>query len=186
MTAVTSDPRSVHHDGRRLETLEQQLSSFAGLAAPIRTQPLFLAVAPSEVKKARQYGGQVLAGSGLDDDHSYEIILVVSELVTNSVRAATDYGIVTKPDDTPIVVRVEFRRRWTHIYVTDPVPYMSEQPEMEPLAKSGRGLDIVDTYAARWPEYHGSSGKTMHAVVSHPGERLLPVEMRLLKKGVLR
>ena len=186
MIAVASDAHNIHQVRQRLETLEQQPPLISALTEPAQPEPMRLAAVPSEVRNARRHAKQVLEDFGFDPVHAYEISLVVSELVTNAVRAVADHGIVATPDDTPIVLLVECRRRWTHIYVTDPVQYMSKRPQVDPLEKSGRGLGIVNTYGVCWPEYRGASGKTMHVVVSHPDERLYPIEVRLLKRGVLR
>ena len=190
MIAMVDNERDKSSSPRHARVLEKlpPPEDWRDLAPKRLTQPkpLHLAAVPSEVRNARRYAEQVLEDFGLDEDRAYEISLVVSELVTNAVRAVADYGMAATPDATPVVVLLEWRRHWTHIFVTDPIPYMSERPQKEPLAKSGRGLDIVDTYAVRWTEYCGASGKTTHAVIAHPNERLLPIEIRLLERGVLR
>ncbi|MEU0033158.1 ATP-binding protein [Streptomyces sp. NPDC006333] len=115
---------------------------------------------PEAPAQARAYVRDVLAHDQkqLDDERLDDVLLVVSELVTNAYR----YG--TEPDDsllvaimtTPDRVRVEVhdpKRRYPHM--------RNESGERS----RGRGLHIVDALAARWDVDDRPFGKAVWAEV---------------------
>ncbi|MEV7072615.1 ATP-binding protein [Streptomyces sp. NPDC091972] len=88
--------------------------------------------------------------------------LLVSELVTNSLRHATGpIGVrLVRPEGAGGVLLVE---------VSDPLP----DPPRERVAglddESGRGLQLVARAADRWGTRPGTSGKTVWFELSTPG-----------------
>jgi anti-sigma regulatory factor (Ser/Thr protein kinase) len=99
------------------------------------------------IREVRRHVQAELAG--VDDEVVHAVVLMVSELATNSVRhAATDFSIeVTRTAD---VVRVA---------VADEHP---DEPVLQTPADddpSGRGLRIVAELADRWGTEAGSPGK---------------------------
>jgi uncharacterized protein YjbJ (UPF0337 family) len=79
---------------------------------------------------------------GFDDATVDQTVLLVSELVTNSVRHA-DLG----PSDT-IWVEVREQDRSLHVEVSD--PGWGFEPDPQPRDDGGWGLWLVDRVSARW------------------------------------
>jgi anti-sigma regulatory factor (Ser/Thr protein kinase) len=128
-------------------------------------QPL-PAESANPVKVARSYAGSMLAEvTKVDADHVDDVVLAVSELVTNAIRHAVNEGRLS--------VRLVVRPRWTHLYVTDPDPAVPEAAQSADgaLSLSGRGVPIVAELGLLWfvPTDHG---KTAHAVIPRTGEKL--------------
>ncbi|HEV2374468.1 MAG TPA: ATP-binding protein [Streptosporangiaceae bacterium] len=122
---------------------------------------LELAALPRNVSYARKHVRFVLHEWGLDDS-AEAIELVVSELVTNAVRATNDLkesperGTV---DDSPKV------QLWLHadeghvcVQVWDANNEMSLHKEFDPSAENGRGLLIVDSICEGYGVYGLESG----------------------------
>jgi anti-sigma regulatory factor (Ser/Thr protein kinase) len=128
-------------------------------------QPL-PAESANPVRVARTYVASLLAEvATTDGGHVDDVVLAVSELVTNAIRHATGEGHLS--------VRLAIRPRWTHLYVADPDPTV---PTLAPgvdddLALSGRGVPIVGELGLLWfvAEDHG---KTAHAVIMRTDEKL--------------
>jgi anti-sigma regulatory factor (Ser/Thr protein kinase) len=111
--AAGEGPRSVH---RRLA---------AGLDAPTAARA---AVAPFK--------------QGLDEDQEYVLMLLVTELVSNSVK----HG----PPGTVLVEAID-SNGCVHVEVTDAGDGFDATPGLPgPDVPSGRGLYIVDNLASRW------------------------------------
>ncbi|MGH3376879.1 MAG: ATP-binding protein [Actinoallomurus sp.] len=127
------------------------------------------------VNTARGYVSSLLAEvAATDGDHVDDVVLAVSELVTNAIRHAAGDGLLS--------VRLAVRPRWTHLYVTDPDPTVPDLTVPEPaptddddLSLSGRGMLIVRELGLLWfvAEAHG---KTAHAVIMRTGEKLTDAE----------
>ena len=122
------------------------------------------------VNAARRYVASVLADvARVDGDHVDDVVLAVSELVTNAIRHAVGHGQLS--------VHLVVRPRWTHLYVTDPDPTVPEPVPLggDGLSLSGRGLPIVRELGLLWfvaEEY----GKTAHVVMRRTGEKLTGAE----------
>jgi anti-sigma regulatory factor (Ser/Thr protein kinase) len=90
-----------------------------------------------------------------DDQEAWaaDVVLVVSELVTNSVRAgARSIDVDLRADDARIDVKVvDDAPGW-------PTPRTAAQEDL-----NGRGLAIVEELAHRWTTSPGSPGKSVTA-----------------------
>jgi anti-sigma regulatory factor (Ser/Thr protein kinase) len=139
------------------------------------------------VRDAREYALAVVAGAGIQDDGLIEDVrLVVSEVVTNAMRAAERYaasrGRAWAPYEAPVSLRIECRPSWIHLLVTDPDPEMPDPEPRDLLDETGgRGLTIVDAVCDLWWVRPGSYGKTFHVVIARPGARITPDEAERLK-----
>lgn len=128
------------------------------------------------VNVARRYVAGLLAEvAAADGDHVDDVVLAVSELVTNAIRHAVGYGQLS--------VGLVSRPRWTHLYVADPDPVVPEPVPIDgdDLSLSGRGLPIVRELGLLWfvaEDY----GKTAHAVIVRTGERLTGEERDALMR----
>jgi anti-sigma regulatory factor (Ser/Thr protein kinase) len=128
------------------------------------------------VNVARTYVAGLLSEvARVDGEHVDDVVLVVSELVTNAIRHAIGHGQLS--------VRLVVRPRWTHVYVTDPDPTVPEPvpADGDDLSLSGRGLTIVRELGLLWfvvEEY----GKTAHAVMARTGARLTDGERDALMR----
>lgn len=92
--------------------------------------------------------------TGGTDPRRDDVALVVSELVTNSVRAGAD----------SIEVRVETDARQIEVCVADDAPGWPTPRSAHPDDLGGRGLAIVDRLADRWTTSPGNPGKAVTAV----------------------
>lgn len=84
---------------------------------------------------------------------SHDVVLVVSELVTNSVRAGAGHVEVDLRAD-------EFR---IDVRVADDAPGWPSQRNANHDDLDGRGLAIVDELADRWTTSPGNPGKSVTA-----------------------
>lgn len=108
---------------------------------------------PGAVRAARAAVRERLRGWGLDGLADIAALLV-SELVTNSLRHATGpIGVrLVRPHDTDGVLLVE---------VSDPLPDPPRERVARPEDESGRGLQLVAHAARRWGTRPGAAGKTV-------------------------
>ncbi|MFJ9819512.1 ATP-binding protein [Streptomyces sp. NPDC101151] len=88
--------------------------------------------------------------------------LLVSELVTNSLRHATGpIGVrLVRPAGLDDALLVE---------VSDPLPDPPRERVAHPEDESGRGLQLVAGSSRRWGTRPGSSGKTVWFELALPG-----------------
>ena len=84
---------------------------------------------------------RLLVGAGLDADLDHTVCLLVSEVVTNSIRHA---GM---GDDGRIVLAARLTEVWARVEVRDSGPGFS--PDIRHEAQ-GYGLRLLDTLASRW------------------------------------
>lgn len=143
-------------DARRAERFSAGGGAFSGAARgvsrfPARTS-LQLGAFPSAVPCARLHARQVLWEWGLDAI-TETAELLVSELVTNGVKAAqaTDH----KP---PVQLRLSGNRACLLIEIWDgntqpPVPRELENDASALEAQGGRGLFLVEALSERWGWY---------------------------------
>ncbi|CAM5540169.1 non-specific serine/threonine protein kinase OS=Streptomyces griseorubiginosus OX=67304 GN=DWG14_03048 PE=3 SV=1 [Streptomyces griseorubiginosus] len=115
---------------------------------------------PGAVRAARAAVRERLRHWGLDVLADVAALLV-SELVTNSLRHATGpIGVrLVRPDAVDGVLLVE---------VSDPLPDPPRERVAELDDESGRGLQLVAHAAHRWGTRPGASGKTVWFELSLP------------------
>ena len=100
-----------------------------------------LAPVPDSVSAARHTIDRLAAR--LDEPRLEELRLLVSEVVSNSVRHGEGAG--------PIELRVSVGSTIVHVEVEDPGPGFRPVERPRPLArKDGWGLVLVERLAARW------------------------------------
>jgi hypothetical protein len=121
----------------------------------------------------------------LDEEHVYDVRVTTSEIVTNAMRVAAEYGVTRGRPwveyERPVALRVECRPAWTHLFVTDPDPWEPEPEDRDFLDEfGGRGLKIVGATGIWWVTI-GTYGKTFHAVVPRAGIQITLEEIEQLK-----
>ena len=88
---------------------------------------------------------------GYDEALLDDIVLMVSELVTNAmVHAASDITLVLQAYEG--IIRVE---------VIDHSRSVPALLSVGPMGRSGRGMHVVDELADNWGVVHGADGKTV-------------------------
>ncbi|MGH3278810.1 MAG: ATP-binding protein [Trebonia sp.] len=132
-----------------------------------------LGALPTVPRLARGFVTVTLTGWGLDA-LSDVTELLVSELSTNVVRAATGSGGLPKYDDggkLPLLwIRLLCDGARLMIEVWDTLPAALGAPverHPDPDEESGRGLEIIETMAEDWgwETAHGWNGKKVWAVL---------------------
>ncbi|MFJ6747059.1 MULTISPECIES: ATP-binding protein [unclassified Streptomyces] len=114
---------------------------------------------PGSVRTARSMVREALSDWGLDGTVDVAVLLV-SELVTNSLRYASG----------PIGVRmVLLSGGGLLVEVSDPLPDPPLEREAAPDDEGGRGLQLVACSAQRWGTRRGKSGKTVWFELSAGG-----------------
>ncbi|WP_433190931.1 ATP-binding protein [Actinoallomurus sp. CA-150999] len=154
------------------------LASMTPTPAVLRPSWIALNVSRASVAKARRFAADVIADHVTDPGHADDIVLVVSELVTNARRAAAEVRR-WEPHDLPLRLGILATDRHVHLYVTDPDP----RPfSANPAPANGWGLGIVDTYAAaRWITYT-QIDKTVHALIPAPGVTVTTAELESARR----
>jgi anti-sigma regulatory factor (Ser/Thr protein kinase) len=146
---------------------------------------------PVLVREARNFATAVMDEAGVQEKTLVgDVRLLTSEAVTNAMRAAERYatnrGRSWRPYEFPVALRVVCRPLWVHVLVIDPDPEEPKRQQRDPLDElGGRGLQIIEEFAALWWFRPGTYGKTLHMVVTRPGVDLTPGEIRLLKNRVI-
>ncbi|MEZ3177639.1 ATP-binding protein [Streptomyces pimonensis] len=108
---------------------------------------------PGTVRAARGAVRDQLRIWDLDDIVDLAALLV-SELVTNALRYATDpIGVrLTRPTDLGGILLVE---------VSDPLPEPPHERVARPEDEGGRGLQLLASASRRWGTRPGTVGKTV-------------------------
>ncbi|KOU36321.1 hypothetical protein ADK51_04190 [Streptomyces sp. WM6368] len=123
---------------------------------------------PGAVRTARHAVRGTLHAWGLESVGDVTVLLV-SELVTNSLRYASG----------PIGVRLERRNPAADspsagpallVEVSDPLPDPPRERVADHDDEGGRGLHLVAVSSQRWGTRHGKSGKTVWFELALPGE----------------
>ncbi|MET8830581.1 ATP-binding protein [Streptomyces sp. NPDC004610] len=121
------------------------------------------------VPLGRRFAANVLADWGLSH-MSESVTLIVSELLTNAVRATgtTEPGVTYQDRETLPLVAVRLRmtggRLLVEVYDTSRTLPKMRTPESD--AEDGRGLPLVTLLSERWDSYHHpSGGKVVYAVM---------------------
>lgn len=120
---------------------------------------LELGALPTAPGCARGHVRMVLLEWGLSD-LSDTAELIVSEIMTNAVRASAATG-------DPVRLRVICDQTSIIICVWDSSHSMPAPQDPSPDQESGRGLLLVQALASEWGTYRESVGKVVWARVSH-------------------
>ena len=102
---------------------------------------------------ARQQVSEFLKRSGISHDVVNDVVLAVSELVTNAVEAGA----------TSIELRLDVTGRGITISVGDDTGGWPTLTSPDPYATRGRGLAIVAKTAAQWDVERSDNGKKVTA-----------------------
>jgi anti-sigma regulatory factor (Ser/Thr protein kinase) len=114
---------------------------------------------PGAVRSARTLVGDTLREWGMEGVTDVTVLLV-SELVTNSLRYASG----------PIGVRMYSRAGPSlRVEVSDPLPDPPRERVAEPDDEGGRGLQLVALASRRWGTRQGNAGKTVWFELGLPG-----------------
>lgn len=123
---------------------------------------------PGAVRTARHAVHEALRGWGLDATVGDVTVLLVSELVTNSMRYTSGpIGLrLVRPQPNGEGPDV---RPGLLVEVSDPLPDPPTERAAGPDDEGGRGLQLVARSARRWGTRHGKSGKTVWFELALPG-----------------
>ena len=129
-----------------------------------RQDTVVLATLASSVSRARRHAREMLWEWKLDF-LAEDAEVIVSELATNAIEAATASGT-----GGAVALQLLGGRSRLLILVRDPVPWPPVAPEAAPgaAAESGRGLLLVTALATRWHWYHpprAHGGKVVWALL---------------------
>ena len=139
---------------------------------PLRSY-LELRALPESAGSARRHAKSVLAGWRLEA-LADTVELLVSEIITNAVRASADTG--PQPAGARRARRAPWMRFWLTsdgqgvlIQVWDGDPRPPVRQDAGPDAEAGRGLLLVEALSAGWGCYapEGPAGKIVWAVCAH-------------------
>jgi anti-sigma regulatory factor (Ser/Thr protein kinase) len=123
-----------------------------------RTTPLNLGPIDTSPGTARASARAQLSAWGRAD-LAADAEVVVSELVTNAVRASERAG-------SPVALRLILTTRSVFIEVLDYAPGVPSPREADPAAESGRGLLVVASIARGWGWTPAQNGKVVWAEVA--------------------
>jgi hypothetical protein len=164
-----TEPRKALTTSRLAQALE------TGVLGPVigpRWQSL--PAAAESVSLARRFAKSALGEvAETDADHVDDVVLVVSELITNAVREVAKLG-APQGGARPVQLGIVVQPRWTHLFAVDTAPALPKEAHKGPLAGSGRGIPIIKNLAAMtWVEQTERS-KTIHVVVTRTDVELTP------------
>jgi anti-sigma regulatory factor (Ser/Thr protein kinase) len=149
---------------------------------------LTLAASPAAVSRARQFARFALSTRGLAG-LAEDTELVVSELVTNAVRASTaadpaDTAGGDRGPEATIRVRVLAYQAGVLIEVWDAGPGSPARRGAVPGEESGRGLMIVTALCRDWGSHRTPDGdKVVWAELAVPAELLTPARLPRRARG---
>ncbi len=137
---------------------------------PVRTRRLSLGAHPSSVPRARRLLSHALRDWGLGS-LSDPALLLVSELVTNAVKASC--AVSCRGRETgwqePIRLTLRFTGTCLALEVWDAGPCSPVLREPGPTAECGRGLLIVDMLSSNWGQRPADGGKVVWCELELPG-----------------
>jgi anti-sigma regulatory factor (Ser/Thr protein kinase) len=111
----------------------------------------------SAPRDARARLTEVLRGtSGIDEVHVQNAAVIVSELVTNALRAGS----------TGVCIDLETGERYVRISVIDDAPGVPRPREAHDGAETGRGLQIVAALSAAWGVNRHADAKEVWADIA--------------------
>ena len=112
---------------------------------------------------------QVVPADAIASDTVEDCLLVVSELVSNSVKA----------DCATVTLTVEMHRDHIRITAEDDAPGVPQRVTVGPADRNGRGLAIVESLSRAWGVLRQATGKRVWADVGLPPGLALAVECQL-------
>ena len=115
-------------------------------------------VLPIAVAEVRRQVEAVLAQLDLGGDLADDVLLVVSELVTNAIR----YG------RAPVQFAMRCTDREVVVEVADTEHAIPQMRDFDPAAASGRGLHLVESLGARWGARPTGVGKSVWCLIPLP------------------
>lgn len=126
---------------------------------------------PGSVRSARHAVRDALHVWGLDAAVGDVAVLLVSELVTNSLRYATGpIGVrLVRPHPDGEGPGSRTAGQALLVEVSDPLPDAPTERMAGPEDEGGRGLQLVACSARRWGTRRGKSGKTVWFELALPG-----------------
>ncbi|CAM5587243.1 ATP-binding protein [Streptomyces] [Streptomyces griseus] len=128
---------------------------------------------PGSVRSARHAVRGALGSWGLDAAVGDLTVLLVSELVTNSLRYASGpIGVRlvrSNPDGDLLLADRPPAAPGLRVEVSDPLPDPPTERSAGPDDEGGRGLQLVACSARRWGTRRGKSGKTVWFELALPG-----------------
>jgi len=133
-----------------------------GAVAPGGTIAARLAAVPESVGEARGLTAAACARWRIPIKVSGRIQVVVSELVSNSVQHAR----------TPLELVLRRTSSYVHVTVSDgdKRPARLREPR-DPLQPGGRGLVLVEAFAAAWGCHPHAGGKSTWATIRYRARR---------------
>ena len=129
------------------------------MCEPARTTVWDIPCSPAAAGRARRELGALLDDRGLDPEDHDAVLLVVHELLVNGIEHGR----------TAVRLAVELAAGLVRIDVHDGSAVPPRLQPMELTAPRGRGLQMVDSLAARWGWRLDGDGKTVWAEVSARG-----------------
>ncbi|MEV4621035.1 SpoIIE family protein phosphatase [Asanoa sp. NPDC049573] len=126
---------------------------------------------------ARALVRAVLAEAGLDD-LSNEALLLTTELSTNAVvHAGTELDIEVAADGVGLTVTVtDFAGGPIETVLARPRPDTADLSEISEISERGRGLLLVDHFAARWGTIHEGARKGVWFRLDRPAAAAPPAQ----------
>ncbi|MFH9617661.1 ATP-binding protein [Streptomyces pratensis] len=126
---------------------------------------------PGSVRSARHAVRDALHDWGFDAAVGDVAVLLVSELVTNSLRHASGpIGVrLVRPHPDGDRPGGSSERRGLLVEVSDPVPDPPTERTAGPEDEGGRGLQLVACSARSWGTRRGNGGKTVWFELALPG-----------------
>ncbi|MEU0149392.1 ATP-binding protein [Streptomyces sp. NPDC006288] len=127
--------------------------------------------APGSVRGARHAVRDALHQWGYDGSVGDVAVLLVSELVTNSLRHASGpIGVrLVRPHPRGTRPGARDDGQALLVEVSDPVPDPPTERDAGPEDEGGRGLQLVACSARRWGTRRGKTGKTVWFELALPG-----------------
>jgi anti-sigma regulatory factor (Ser/Thr protein kinase) len=139
-------------------------------AMPLWATAAFFSIDPTSVAAARDFTARYLAKTRLTGDHADDVVLAVSEMVTNAIR----YGGNGRKN---ISLDLEIWSKWTLVIVDDRDPQVYA-PSSD--VERGRGLLIVNAIAERFWWRPLLMSKTANAVILRTGVKLTDEDNKIL------
>lgn len=137
------------------------MNATASTVRTLHVSRLYLVAVPSAVPVAREFVHQILRHLKLDD-YAADAALMMSELVSNAVKATGFYDRQPMPWEITAehVIAVQLRAVGDELYVE-----VWDRSQREPVkrhvttdAEGGRGLHLVEALAQKWGIYHPPAG----------------------------